>query len=576
MGTFFIAHRTVAPEACERVDHAHQSHGFTLARKLTVGHFQLYLYRKLDGEGGLYAETGTQNFVCLVGQLLYRGEDGITALRRYCADLAAGSLDRERIVGQFAAIVKDELGLRLVTDPYGFFHVYLNEVAGIASSSFWALLELLPKITVDAAGVYEYAWNGTTFGDKTFVKEIRRLPAHTRIKFGGGIILESTAMPAPPAIIARSRSLHSYVDEHAERLRLVFGDLAAAFGDKLSVSFSGGYDSRLVLAGLRTAGVRPGLFVYGKDDDIDVAIARQIAAGERLTLEVIDKNRLAIEGDEPRRKHQAQDFVSFDFWRVDGIFDDGSDALDRRRRHEDGRIPLNGSLGEIYRNFFYIPDRRLTLGDVVDSFFSRYNSSACTERFRVPEYAAGLVRAFQSALGCDEEQVSRTQVESLYPLVRGRYWTGRDVTLNLRFGRMFFPFMQAQLIDGTAEIPIRFKNHGLFESRLIERLDAVIARYPSGYGYRFCDPPPLRHRAKSWFTLYRPPWLRRYSYRLRFARPRPLPPYLAPSRLAEVMDSSMPYMHRYFHPERLHDDDAFNRVATMEFIFQKYNAMEGH
>ena len=39
-------------------------------------------------------------------------------------------------------------------------------------------------------------------------------------------------------------------------------------------------------------------------------------------------------------------------------------------------------------------------------------------------------------------------------LLPGRYWTGRDVNLNLRFGRMIFPFMHAQLIDGTADIPV--------------------------------------------------------------------------------------------------------------------------
>jgi asparagine synthase (glutamine-hydrolysing) len=574
MGTFFIARRTVSSEACERLNQAHQQHGFDLARTLNVGDFRLYLYRKLDGEGGLFIETGADSFACLVGQLLYRGTSGEEALRRYCTDLVCDRLDHERIIGQFALILKDKRGLRLLTDPLGFFHVYFNEAAGVAASSFWALLELLPKVTVEAAGIYEYAWNGTTFGGKTFVKEIRRLPAHAEIRFDSEMNLARTATPRLLRSSSPARTLESYVDEHVERLRQLFGDLAAAFGDSLRVSFSGGYDSRLILAGLRAAGLRPGLFVYGQDGDADVSIARQVAAGERLTLDIIDKSRMAMRDNGTSPIRQKADFVHFDSWKVDGIFDDGSDALDRRRRHEQGRIPLNGSLGEIYRNFFYIPDRSMTLKDVADCFFSGYAPSICTDRFRVADYVAGLARAFQAELACDDEHVSRSQVESLYPLVRGRYWTGRDVTLNLRFGRMFFPFMQAQLIDGTAEIPVRFKNHGLFEARLIERLDPSVARYPSGYGYRFCEPPPIRHRAKSWLTLFRPPWLRRYSYRLRFAKPRPRPAHLARGYLDNLMDASLPFMRRYFHPERLHDADAFNRVATMEYIFQRYTAVE--
>lgn len=573
MGTFFIAPRSIPVETRERLNQAHQQYGFSLARTLAVGDDVLYLYRKLDGEGGLFIETGPNGFACLVGQLLYRGASGEEALRRYCADLVSDKLDHGRVIGQFALIVKDERGLRLLTDPFGFFHVYFNEVTGVAASSFWALLELLPKVTVDKAGVYEYAWNGTAFGGKTFAKEIRRLPANTQIRFDGGVTLARTA-PRPARSGSPTRTLDSYIDEHAERLRQLFGDLAAAFGDSLRVSFSSGYDSRLILAGLTDARLRPSLFVYGRDGDVDVEIARQIAAGEHLMLDVIDKSRLPVEDNETLHMRQKADFVQFDSWRVDGIFDDGSDALDRRKRHEHGHVPLNGSLGEIYRNFFYIPDRPLELGQVVDSFFSGYAPSACTGRFVAADYAAGLVRAFQGELGCDEGRVSRSQIESLYPLVRGRYWTGRDVTLNLRFGRMLFPFMQAQLIDGTAEIPLRFKNHGLFEARLIERLAPSIARYPSGYGYRFSELPPLRHRVKSWATLFRPPWLRRYSYRLRFARPRPRPAFLQRGPLDRLMDTSMPYMRRYFRPECLHDAGAFNRVATMEHIFQRYAAVE--
>jgi hypothetical protein len=574
MAAFFIARETDFSAACERLDQAHRQHGFELSRKLRAGGFLLYLYRKLDGEGGLFIETGADSFACLVGQLLYRGESGEEALRRYCADLALGRLDNERTIGQYALILKDGQGLRLFADSLGFYQLYVDEVAGLAASSFWALLELLPKVTVEAAGVYEYAWNGATFGGRTFVQEIRRLPAHTQVTFDGEMTLARMTAHKLPSSSASGRAFDSYVDEHTERLRGLFRDLAAAFGDSLQVSFSSGYDSRLILAGLTAAGLRPRLFVYGQDGDTDVEIARQVAEGEKLTFDVIDKSRIANGDGAASPTRQAADFVLFDAWRVDGIFDDGADAPDRRRRHEQGRIPLNGSLGEIYRNFFYIPDRSLALTDVVDSFFSSYAPVACTSRFRVADYTVGLVRAFQGELGCDEEQVSRSQVESLYPLVRGRYWTGRDVNLNLRFGRMFFPFMQAQLIDGTAEIPVRFKNYGRLEARMIERLDSRIARYPSGYGYRFCDPPPLRHRAKNWLTLFRPPWLRRYSYRLRFAKPRPLPPFLTPGCLENLMDASMPYMRRYFHPDRVYDPDAFNRIATMEYIFQRYVALE--
>jgi asparagine synthase (glutamine-hydrolysing) len=571
MGAFFVASQDTAAK-WQDLDTAHRARGFALARRVSLGDYTLFQYRKLDGEGGLGVETADGGLACLTGQLLYRGRSGEEALRLYCTDLARDAVDESRVIGHFALLLCKDDTLRLTTDAMGFYQVYVNAEAGLASSSFWTMLELSPTVSIDTTGVYQYAWNGATFGGHTFVKEIRRLPADAKILVDGRITIRIRpgGVAAPPA---GTGSFLELVDTHSMRLRALFEDLASGFGDRLRVSFSGGYDSRLVLAGLQAAGLRPPLFVYGRDDDIDVAVARQVAAGEGLLLKIVDKSRLAAGvTDLPCR--QEADFVCFDAWKVDGIFDDGVDAADRLSRHADGGVPLNGSLGEIYRNFFYIPDRPMPLRSVVDSFFSAYAPSACTERFSAAGYRDALVRAFQTELGDDQLRVPRDRVERLYPLVRGRYWTGRDVNLNLRFGRMIFPFMHAQLIAGTADIPIAFKNHGRLEAKLIERLAPSLAAYPSAYGYRLCDAPPLRHRAKSWLTLFRPPALRRHAYRLRFSRPTPFPPYLSADHLARFMDASLPYMRRFFRPERLHDPDAFNRVATMEYLFQRYNAWE--
>ncbi len=574
MGAFFIARDSIPPQACAKLDEAHRDHGFQPARTIKFNGYSIYQYRKLDGEGGIFWQWGEEHFAALTGQLLYRGLQGAEAQRHYCEDLAGEGLAEDRVIGQFAILLKDARGLRLFTDRMGFFQAYYNAAQGIAASSFWALLELLPKITVDPAGVYEYAWNGATFGGKSFVREIGRLPARTLIELGHDMKLVAFESGQTPAAGGMRHRLDDYAEDHAERARSLFGDLAEAYGNRLRISFSSGYDSRLMLAALKSVGAQPSLFVYGKDGDTDVEVAENVAESEGLELDVIDKTYL---GDAPGAlspDRQKRDFVTFDAWKVDGIFDGGEDDPDRRSRHTAGRVPLNGSLGEIYRNFFYLRDRPMALEDVASSFFSAYAPQACSERFSASDYRQTLAKAFQRELATDEPIISRAQVESLYPLVRGRYWTGRDVNLNLRFGRMFFPFMQAQLIEGTDEIPIAFKEYGQLEARIICLLDRRIASIPSGYGFAFSQPPPLRYRAKLWMTLFRPPWLRRKTYRIRFAKPRPFPPYLERDFLEKLMDPSMPYMQRYFNIERLHDPDAFNRVATMEYVFQTYSADE--
>ena len=85
-----------------------------------------------------------------------------------------------------------------------------------------------------------------------------------------------------------------HVDRVVAALDPVFDSIVGSAGDRIDTAISGGYDSRLILALLRARGVRPRLHVYGSDADSDVRIARQICAGEGLTLEHIDKSRLKL------------------------------------------------------------------------------------------------------------------------------------------------------------------------------------------------------------------------------------------------------------------------------------------
>ena len=60
-------------------------------------------------------------------------------------------------------------------------------------------------------------------------------------------------------------------------------------------------------------------------------------------------------------------------------------------------MKVNGSAGEIYRNFFYLRDRRFRVRELVWAFFARYDPKACTRAFDSEEYE----RAIREAGGID-------------------------------------------------------------------------------------------------------------------------------------------------------------------------------
>ncbi len=107
---------------------------------------------------------------------------------------------------------------------------------------------------------------------------------------------------------------------------------------------------------------------------------------------------------------------------------------------------------------------------------------------------------------------------------------------------------------------------------MIRQLNPHLAAYPSVYGHGFDADPPLSAILRAQASYLRPPFLRRLSYRLQHRRKSPQPYFLSETYLASVMDSTFPYLRQLFKIERIHDEDAFNRIATIEFLCQQYNA----
>lgn len=147
---------------------------------------------------------------------------------------------------------------------------------------------------------------------------------------------------------------------------------------------------------------------------------------------------------------------------------------------------------------------------------------------------------------------------------------GRNNAINSRFGSALTPFIDSTLIRQTVSVPLDYKNVGRFEARLISLASPALAAYPSDYGYAFDRPPPLSARLKAMTTYLRPPSLRRHTFRLRTRRQAASRPYfLDEPFLAAVMEPGFPRLGSLFRAEKLVDSGQFNRLCTVEYLFQK-------
>ena len=204
-------------------------------------------------------------------------------------------------------------------------------------------------------------------------------------------------------------------------------------------------------------------------------VGRTIADGEGFPLTCIDKSLHAQPAADTFPAVLAENFHLFDGLPADGIFDSGVDRQTRFDRADGAALMLNGGGGEIFRNFFYLPDRPLSAQALVWSFYNRYDPATCTPAFDEAAYLRRLEDKILAALGLSGRRLSRTDVEQVYPLFRCRFWMGRNNSVNNRIGAAMTPLADLLPVRAAIRVPLRLKNDGLFEAGMIATADRALA-----------------------------------------------------------------------------------------------------
>jgi asparagine synthase (glutamine-hydrolysing) len=570
MGAFALLRGTgpEADRAAAGLDALFARQGFRERRTLRLADWTLVLCRKIQALQDNLHLVDPDNFAFATGTFIYRDAIGVAALARYRDDAIRGTIDWDAAWGSYFVATGAQGRLRAHLDPLGGYKVFSASDGTFHSSSFLAAAHLAKARRLDPQGVYQYVFEGATFGSRTVFEDIRLFPTGAAVDLDG-----ANSEPIPTGIVAkfdRTVSRRQHVERTVETLRRSFRTLVHVFGDRIDTALSGGYDSRLILALLLDRQCRPRVHVYGRSDDADVRIARAIAQGEAFPLEIIDKSATPPVSADTFAALVERNLYAFDGTPNDGVLDNGQDLQTRLARCAGGEVMLNGGGGEIFRNFFYLPDRPFTTRELLWSFYTQFDPRGGTEGFSEAAYHRTLAEDVHETLG-GGDPIERPLVEWLYPAFRCRFWTGRNTAINSRFGHALTPFIEPAVVGSALPTPLGLKQHGAFEAALIAAIHPALAAYPSDYGHDFRGPIPWRRRVEDWATLLRPPWLRRYSYRVKHRLRAPTLPYYlnAPYRDALGLQHFQE-MSRFFRIDRMRDPGQLNRICTLELLLRTY------
>ncbi len=392
MGGFFMARRELRRSADEILARAEQSfaqQGFAAGRRVATEFADILVFPKLAVGAGVAMHEDAGKVLISTGTLIYREAVGSVACRVLAHDLAA----MRSIGARCSAITASSLRIQRASDYLPIRSAPITYSMTIrqtfVSSSFLAVLDVVPRATLARQSVYEYVFQRATYGGATLVDEISLFDCRTEFVIGR----EVTRRPVPsrpPMAPCPQRHDAELLTRNLGNLRRSLAAITRSFGDHIDTALSGGYDSRLLLALLLEQGARPNVHVYGSPGDPDVAVAKTIAAGERFELTHSDKAGAPEMSRDAFAAHVRRNLLAFDGTPGDGVFDNGTDLATRRERCAHGELMLNGGGGEVFRNFFYLPERDYSVREFVWAFYSQFDPAAMHPPYTAAAFTAAL------------------------------------------------------------------------------------------------------------------------------------------------------------------------------------------
>jgi hypothetical protein len=526
--------------------------------------FVIHVYGKIGCDSDNVVLFSNDEFILSTGTLVYRNNAGNRALRDLFFDFDPSGEFFNELRGQYCVFVYKNNALYAFNDYFGVYHVFTNAEGSVVSNSFLAVVRSLDSKTISKQALYEYLFEGTSYADETYVNGVNLLDAFN--------VHELWPVPHQTEkkytkIEVVAGGVDDLLDAVLANLTDYFFALKTCFGGSVCTALSGGFDSRLILALLMKVGVEPFVYVYGGERSGDVRVSKTIGRGEGIQIHHDTKHVRALDIDRFLETVRLEYFYG-DGHGPNGALTDGAEMSARTMRTNVARLQLNGGGGEIFRNFWKIADRALTVADFLKSKYDHLEGNWFTSEYDGRKYLEVLGEKVKQMLRVDKECLSRREIEMLYVYMRVKYWMGYNTSIQNYRTFALIPLTEPIFAFPSFQIPFDWKDMGRFEAELIRRLNHRLAAYPSIYGYNFAGKLSLSAIVKNSLAVNTPmslrPYLRKFRDNLVHQAVKPF--YVQQRYLNSLLGPKDRQSREFVNVDILRDPRMISRAYTVDLV----------
>ncbi len=400
---------------------------------------------------------------------------------------SGGEPDFNRYEGAFALVARDAVNDKtyVLNDQASLLNLYYGEKDG----GLWVTTRTLPlakalSLELDKNGVKEFIARGIVLAPNTVFKGFKRLHLGEYALYQSGKLCVNRCWLSyvePMKFDSMDEAVSLLASKIVDTMRR-----CAQLRQPAVADLTGGYDTRLLACAAEFGRIPLDFTVTGEDEDVDVQIAKEIAADYNYNLiHCYRQKYLDVPADEAMRRKllylTGNDFVFINVY--------VQSFLRERLRHTYG-LHFNGVGGETIRyynwgqEFQNIGKRRLANVDNALRYRFNYDGPPPKGLYDVDWFGGAMAR-----LRAGIEEICKQVPDSLNTQQLDAVFNWKMTGHSSLYGSSLswympssVPLMQAQTLNVTLGIPWRYRVTSLFQRKINYILSPKLAMYRVPYG----------------------------------------------------------------------------------------------